>query len=79
MSHSRTRLQGDPKINHVLDTTLQREQNMSNIQNKLRTTSVVENTFKEVLEKNLVNGDIPTQETMLNTSLQYLTTLSRQL
>ena len=59
VSHSRTRLQGDAQINHVLDTTLQREQNLSKIQNKLRTTTVTENTFREVLDKNLVDGEIP--------------------
>ena len=42
VSHSRTRLQGDTQINHVLDTTLQREQSLSSCQNKLRTTIAVE-------------------------------------
>ena len=59
VSHTRTRLQGDAQINHILDTTLQRESNLSSTQNKLRTTSVAEKTLREVLDLNHLQEEAP--------------------
>ena len=59
VSHTRTRLQGDGQINHVLDTTLQREATLSSCQNKLRTATTAELTFREVLHLNTPLGEIP--------------------
>ena len=55
-SHARTRLKGDKVINHVLDTTLQRE---GNYVRKKCTTSEAEITFREVLDLSTVQGEIP--------------------
>ena len=44
ISLTRTRLQADIQVNHVLDTTLLRESKLSSVQNKLRTTYLAEKT-----------------------------------
>ena len=59
VSHTRTRLQGHAQVNHVLDTTLQRENKLSSTQNKLRTTSVAEKTFREVMDMNHLQEEAP--------------------
>ena len=59
VSHTRTRLQGDAQVNHILDTTLQRESKLSSTQNKLRTTSVAEKTFREVMDMNHLLEEAP--------------------
>jgi hypothetical protein len=55
-SHARTRLKGDELINHVLDTTLQRE---GDYLRKKCTTLEAELMFREVLHLNSVDGEIP--------------------
>ena len=59
VSNTRTRLQVDAQVNHILDTTLQRESKLSSTQNKLRTTSVAEKTFREVMEMNHLQEEAP--------------------
>ena len=55
-SHARTRLQGDKIINDVLDVTLAREDAYIHSQ----TTTEAEKVFKETLQLNTVDGEIPT-------------------
>ena len=55
-SHARTRLQGDEGVNHELDTTLAREGDYTR---KMCITSEAELTYREVLDLNTVQGEIP--------------------
>ena len=59
ISHTRTRLQGDIQVNHVLDTTPLSESKLSAVQNKLRTTSLSEKTFRDVMDMSASQGDPP--------------------
>ena len=56
-SHARTRLQGDKIINDVLDVTLAREDTYTH---SAQTTTEAEKVFKETLQLNTVDGEIPT-------------------
>ena len=55
-SHARTRLQGDMVINHVIDHTLQREAAYSR---KQCTTTESEKVYRETLQLNTVQGEVP--------------------
>ena len=55
-SHARTRLQGDPIINDILDHTLQRESTYSR---SSLTTTEAEKVFRETLD---AMGEVPTQQ-----------------
>ena len=55
-SHARTRLKGDKVINHVLDTTLERQGNLC--EEKVH-ASEAEITFREVLNLSTVQVEIP--------------------
>ena len=55
-SHARTRLQGDPIINDILDHTLQRESTYSR---SSLTTTEAEKVFRETLD---AVGEVPTQQ-----------------
>ena len=69
ISHTRTRLQGDLQVNHVLDTTLLCVIKLSSVQNKLRTTSVAEKTFREVMYLHAPQGE-PLITAKLNNTVQ---------
>ena len=56
-SHTRTRLQGDDVINNILDATLARESTYTHKQ----TTTEAENVFKNVLQQNTVDNELPTE------------------
>ena len=56
VSHARTRLQGDMVINHVLDHTLQRE---SAFTNTYCTTIAAEKVYREVIQLNTVDNQVP--------------------
>ena len=56
-SHARIRLQGDKIINDVLDVTLAREDTYTH---SAQTTTEAEKIFKETLQLNTVDGEIPT-------------------
>ena len=56
-SHTRTRLQGDMVVNHVLDHTLQRESSYSHT---YCTTTEAEKVFLDTLGQNTVEGRVPT-------------------
>ena len=56
VSHARTRLQGDIVINHVLDHTLQHE---SAYTNTYCTTIAAEKVFREVIQLNTVENQVP--------------------
>jgi hypothetical protein len=58
-SHTRTRLKGDMAINHVLDSTLRREGNLSRTSGRLHTTTVAEATFQKVLSVTVPGGALP--------------------
>lgn len=55
-SHTRTRLQGDSRINQVLDHTLAREGEYTRMQH---ITTQCEVTFREVLHLNTLQGEVP--------------------
>ena len=55
-SHARTRLQGDARINHVIDHALVREAQYSRLQ---CITTQCEATYREVLDLNTVEGIVP--------------------
>ena len=67
ISQTRTRLHGDIQVNHVLDTTLLRESKLSSVQNKLRTTSIGEKTFRDVIDMSASQGDTPITDKFNNT------------
>ena len=56
VSHARTRLQGDSTINTVIDLTLERE---SKYTRSRQTTTEAENLFRETLQLNTLDGEIP--------------------
>jgi hypothetical protein len=58
-SHTRTRLKGDTAINHVLDSTLQREARLTQTSGRLHTTTTAEATFQEVLSATVPGGELP--------------------
>ena len=57
VSHTRTRLKGDPIVNSVIDATIQRE---SEYTRKKSTCIEAETVFKTALESNTVMGEMPT-------------------
>ena len=58
-SHTRTRLKGDVAVKNVINCTLQREESLSHTTGRLHTTSVVEQTYQEVLQLHTVEGEMP--------------------
>ena len=56
VSHTRTRLKGDSKVNHVLDCTVERE---SHFVRKNSSTISSENTFHRVMRMITLGGDRP--------------------
>ena len=56
VSHARTRLQGDPIVNDVLDHTLSRESDYV----RKQPTTKAEEVFRETIHLNTVNNTIPT-------------------
>jgi hypothetical protein len=73
-SHTRTRLKGDSGINHVLDSTLQREAGLSQTSGRLHTTTVAEATFQEVLSAVVPGGELPHAAGEQDRQLEYLFT-----
>ena len=59
VSHARTRLKGDASINQVLDSTVQREGQLSQTSGRLHTTTVCEEVFQQVLQLSTVDGEVP--------------------
>ena len=59
VSHARTRLKGNASINQVLESTVQREQKLSQTSGRLHTTTLLEEVFQQVLHLSTVAGEVP--------------------